>query len=199
MAGPKVLVVDVERDLADLSAERLDEGDQTTVAQSESAAIDPPRAGFDVAIRGWAPDGRLADAQLDRIPTQPVDPRLTTLTAVSPDIEFIGLTVDENVALPVTGPEPHGAIDRPAPHPRSVIQGHEGSPLGMREPIRRSGTIPAGPASNEGYARAVDEIDGPWSEPPNQRPDSAEAEGHVRTAGVSPTDEGARPNAIGNA
>lgn len=199
MAGPAGLVQDVERDVPDLSAERVDEGDQTTDVQVESAAPETLRAGFDIALRCRAPDDRSAVGELDRIPTQPVDRRVSVLTAVLSAIGFIGLSVDDNIARPVTGLEPPGAIDRPARRPRSGIQGHERSPLVLREPNRRPWTNPAGPAGDEKDARPVDEIDGPWSEPPARRRDTHHAAGHDRTIGVSPTDEGARPNAIGNA
>jgi two-component system response regulator AdeR len=104
VSAPQVLVVEDERELADLYADYLSDDYDTTVVYGGAAAIDAIHDGLDVVLL----DRRMPDVSgeevLSAIQGRSFTCRVAMVTALEPDFEVVDMPVDDYVVKPV-GPE----------------------------------------------------------------------------------------------
>lgn len=98
---PTVLVVDDERDLADLYAAWL-EGDYDVVTvYGGAAAIEAVDEGLDVALIDRLMPSVTGDEVLEHIRSEGYDCRVAMVTAVEPDFDIIEMGFDEYIVKPI--------------------------------------------------------------------------------------------------
>jgi DNA-binding response OmpR family regulator len=98
---PTVLVVDDERDLADLYAAWLSERYDVRTAYGGEDAIDVVSEDVDVALIDRLMPRVSGDEVLDHIRSKSYDCRVSMVTAVEPDFDIIELGFDEYIVKPI--------------------------------------------------------------------------------------------------
>jgi DNA-binding response OmpR family regulator len=98
---PTVLVVDDERDLADLYAAWLSERYDVRTAYGGEDAIDVVSEDVDVALIDRLMPRISGDEVLDHIRSKGYDCRVSMVTAVEPDFDIIELGFDEYIVKPI--------------------------------------------------------------------------------------------------
>lgn len=110
--NPGILVVEDERDLADLYAEWLDDIYPTEVAYSGSEALDTIGESTDIVFLDRRMPDLDGDEVLKEIRARDLDTRVAMLTAVIPDFDIIEMGFDEYLTKPVTKADLLETIDR---------------------------------------------------------------------------------------
>jgi len=99
--GTTVLVVDDERDLADLYAAWLGEGYDVRVAYGGERALELIDDTVDVALVDRLMPDRSGDEVVEEIRARGFDCRVAMVTAVEPDFDILDLGFDDYVVKPV--------------------------------------------------------------------------------------------------
>jgi CheY-like chemotaxis protein len=109
-----VLVVDDERDVADVYALRLGDRYETSTAYSGEAALDQLTAesDIDVVLLDRHMPAMSGDHVLAEIKEQSLDCRVVMLTAVNPDFEIIEMPFDDYICKPAQKSDLLGAIEQ---------------------------------------------------------------------------------------
>jgi CheY-like chemotaxis protein len=97
-----VLVVDDERDIADLYSMWLGEEYETTVAYDGSEALEHADEATDVVFLDRQMPGLSGDEVLDRVAERGLDCRVVMVTAVDPDFDIVDMPFDDYLTKPVT-------------------------------------------------------------------------------------------------
>lgn len=97
-----VLVVDDERDIADLYSMWLGEEYETTVAYDGSEALEHADEATDVVFLDRQMPGLSGDEVLDRVAERGLDCRVVMVTAVDPDFDIVDMPFDDYMTKPVS-------------------------------------------------------------------------------------------------
>lgn len=98
---PTVLVVDDERDLADLYSAWLGDRYEVRTAYGGEEAVDAIEEDVDVALIDRLMPRISGDEVLDHIRSEGYDCRISMVTAVEPDFDIIELGFDEYIVKPI--------------------------------------------------------------------------------------------------
>jgi len=96
-----VLVVDDERDVADLYAFRLEEEYTVKTAYGGQAALDSLDEDVDVILLDRRMPGLTGDEVLQRVREGGSDPRVVMVTAIDPDVDIVDMEFDDYLCKPV--------------------------------------------------------------------------------------------------
>lgn len=110
--GPTVLVVDDERELADLYTEWLSDEYSVRTAYAGVEALERLDSTVEVVLLDRRMPELSGDEVLERIRDGDVDPRVIMVTAVDPDVDIIDLPFDDYLVKPVTDEVLHDAVER---------------------------------------------------------------------------------------
>jgi DNA-binding response OmpR family regulator len=97
-----ILVVDDERDIADLYSLWLGEEYETSVAYDGSEALECADESIDVVFLDRQMPGLSGDEVLDRVDERGLDCRIVMVTAVDPDFDIVDMPFDDYLTKPVT-------------------------------------------------------------------------------------------------
>lgn len=111
---PTVLIVDDERDAADVYALRLQEEYDTQVAYSGEAALEAVGADTDVVLLDRRMPEMSGGEVLRTLRRRSFEGSVIMLTAVDPGLEVVDMPFDEYITKPVEKEELVAAIDRQA-------------------------------------------------------------------------------------
>lgn len=109
---PEILVVEDERDLADLYAEWLGDSYPTEIAYSGIEALDAIGESIDIVFLDRRMPDLDGDEVLKEIRTRDLNTRVAMLTAVTPDFDIIEMGFDEYLTKPVTKEDLFETVDR---------------------------------------------------------------------------------------
>lgn len=107
-----VLIVEDERDLADLYASWLNDSYIVSTAYDGDEALDKLDEQIDVVLLDRRMPGTSGDEVLDYIRKHKLDIRVAIVSAVSPDFDVIGMGFDDYLVKPVDNEELHDTIER---------------------------------------------------------------------------------------
>ena len=108
---PVVLVVDDERELADLYAEWLEERWTVKTANDVDEAIERLGSDIDIALVDRRMPERSGDEFLEYVEDTDYDLRVGMVTAVTPDFDIVEMGFDEYVVKPVDREELHELVE----------------------------------------------------------------------------------------
>jgi DNA-binding response OmpR family regulator len=109
--SPVVLVVDDERDLADLFADWLSTAYSVKTAYGGPAALRRLDESVDVVLLDRRMPELSGDEVLGEIRDRGLDCRVAMVTAVDPDVDVVEMGFDDYVTKPVSGEELHEVVD----------------------------------------------------------------------------------------
>lgn len=112
VADTTVLVVDDERQLADLYADFLADRYEVRVACGGEAAIESLTSDLDVVLLDRRMPSVSGNEVLARIEELALDVRIAMVTAINPDFDIIDLGIDDYLVKPVTRDEVRETVDR---------------------------------------------------------------------------------------
>lgn len=107
-----VLVVDDERDSADLHAEYLTDDYTVRTAYSGEEALEMLDADVAVVLLDRRMPGLSGDDVLTKIRDGEFDPRVVLVTAIALEVETLNLSFDDYLVKPVSGDELRDAVAR---------------------------------------------------------------------------------------
>ena len=96
-----VLVVDDERDVADLYAFRLEEHYTVRTAYGGQEALDALDGDVDVILLDRRMPGLTGDEVLQRVRAADADARVVMVTAIDPDVDIVDMDFDDYLCKPV--------------------------------------------------------------------------------------------------
>lgn len=111
-ADPRVLVVDDERDVADVYALRLSDQFETMTAYGGEGALEAVDGDVDVVLLDRHMPEMSGDDVLEEIRACDVDCRVVMLTAVDPDFDIIEMPFDDYLCKPVQKADLVAAIEQ---------------------------------------------------------------------------------------
>jgi DNA-binding response OmpR family regulator len=107
-----VLVVDDERDIADLYTAWLEESYAVRTAYGAQEALDKTDDGLDVVLLDRQMPEMTGDEVLERIRERELDCRVVMVTAVDPDFDIVDMPFDDYLTKPVMLEELRDAVER---------------------------------------------------------------------------------------
>jgi DNA-binding response OmpR family regulator len=107
-----VLVVDDERDIADLYTAWLEESYAVRTAYGAQEALDKTDGGLDVVLLDRQMPEMTGDEVLERIRERELDCRVVMVTAVDPDFDIVDMPFDDYLTKPVMLEELRDAVER---------------------------------------------------------------------------------------
>ncbi|MFC7135094.1 MULTISPECIES: response regulator [Salinibaculum] len=110
--GATVLIVEDERELADLYADYLRDSYDVDVAYSGEEAIEMVTDAYDVVLLDRRMPVVSGNEVLAAIEERDIDCRVAMVTAVNPDFDIIDLGIDDYLVKPVTRQEVRDTVDR---------------------------------------------------------------------------------------
>ncbi|WP_299335636.1 response regulator [Haloplanus sp.] len=110
--SPTILVVDDERDLADLYEVWLSEEYRVRTAYGGEEALDVCDNAVDVVLLDRRMPDLSGDEVLERLRDQGNDCQVVMVTAVDPDFDILGMGFDDYVTKPVDRTELHTLVER---------------------------------------------------------------------------------------
>jgi Response regulators consisting of a CheY-like receiver domain and a winged-helix DNA-binding domain len=99
--NPTVLIVDDERDVADLYAFRLNEQYTVRTAYGGQPALDALDDAVDVILLDRRMPGLTGDEVLQRVRENDYDPRIVMVTAIDPDVDIVDMEFDDYLCKPI--------------------------------------------------------------------------------------------------
>jgi len=112
--GPRVLMVDDEKKVADAYALRLQDVADVTVAYGGEEALTAvdDRPAPDVVLLDRHMPGLSGDEVLDRIRERDVRTRVVMVTAIDPGLDIVDMPFDDYLSKPVERDDLHAAVDQ---------------------------------------------------------------------------------------
>jgi DNA-binding response OmpR family regulator len=107
-----VLVVDDERDIADLYSAWLEESYAVRTAYGAREALDHADEDVDVVLLDRQMPEMTGDEVLDRVRERELDCRVVMVTAVDPDFDIVDMPFDDYLTKPVMLEELRDAVER---------------------------------------------------------------------------------------
>ncbi len=107
-----VLVVDDERDIADLYTAWLEESYAVRTAYGAQEALDKTDGELDVVLLDRQMPEMTGDEVLERIRERELDCRVVMVTAVDPDFDIVDMPFDDYLTKPVMLEELRDAVER---------------------------------------------------------------------------------------
>ncbi|MFC7139519.1 HalX domain-containing protein [Halosimplex aquaticum] len=107
-----VLVVDDERDIADLYSTWLDEEYDVRTAYGAEGALDRADGAVDVVFLDRQMPEMNGDEVLEVLRERELDCRVVMVTAVDPDFDIVDMPFDDYLTKPVMLEDLYGAVDR---------------------------------------------------------------------------------------
>lgn len=111
-SNPNVLIVEDERDLADLYSTYLESEYQVTTAHSGEQALEVLDMDPDVILLDRRMPGMSGDELLDVIQESVEDTRIGMVTAVDPDFDILDMGIDEYLVKPIEEDDLHRIVER---------------------------------------------------------------------------------------
>lgn len=109
---PKVLIVEDDRELADLYAEYLDPNYDVRTAYNGTQALSKLEWRPDVMLLDRRMPGMSGDEVLGEMQERGVDPMVAMVTAVDPDVDIIDSRIDEYLIKPNDQDDLIGAVEK---------------------------------------------------------------------------------------
>lgn len=109
---PKVLIVEDERELADLYAEHLDPHYDVKTANNGTQALGELDWGPDVVLLDRNMPGMSGDEVLVEMQSRGVDPMVAMVTAVDPDVDIIDARIEEYLTKPISRDDLTQAVEK---------------------------------------------------------------------------------------
>ncbi|CQH55056.1 receiver box response regulator [Halobacterium hubeiense] len=109
--SPVVLVVDDERDLADLFTAWLSDDYTVRTAYSGQEALDSLDDAIDVVLLDRRMPDLSGDAVLSEVRERDLDCRVAMVTAVDPDFDIVEMGFDAYLTKPVTNDDLHDVVE----------------------------------------------------------------------------------------
>jgi DNA-binding response OmpR family regulator len=109
---PSILIVDDEREVADVYSLRLESEYDVEVAYGGQEALDRVSEATDVVLLDRRMPDLSGDEVLDRIRERGLDTRVIMLTAVDPDFDILDMPFDDYLCKPVEKADLVGAINQ---------------------------------------------------------------------------------------
>ncbi|WP_435181917.1 HalX domain-containing protein [Halorussus sp. AFM4] len=156
---PTVLVVDDERDVADLYAMWLEGDYRVRSAYEGEEALAVLDDAVDVVLLDRRMPGRSGDEVLARIRERDIDCRVVMVTAVKPDFDILEMGFDDYLVKPVSKDELHEAVERMLTRVDYGTQLQEYFSLVSKRAVLESEKDPESLESNEEYDRLQAEIE----------------------------------------
>jgi len=100
-ADATILVVDDERDVADLYAFRLEEHYTVRTAYGGQEALDTLDSDVDVILLDRRMPGLTGDEVLQRVREADADARVVMVTAIDPDVDIVDMDFDDYLCKPI--------------------------------------------------------------------------------------------------
>jgi DNA-binding response OmpR family regulator len=107
-----VLVVDDERDIADLYTAWLEESYTVRTAYGAAEALDQADEDLDVVLLDRQMPEMTGDEVLERVRERELDCRVVMVTAVDPDFDIVDMPFDDYLTKPVMLEELRDAVER---------------------------------------------------------------------------------------
>lgn len=107
----RIIVVDDERDIADLYTMWLEAEHETTVAYDGTSALDRVDDTTDLVFLDRQMPGVSGDQVLEEIDERGIDCRVVMVTAVDPDFDIVEMPFDDYLTKPVTREELLDTVD----------------------------------------------------------------------------------------
>lgn len=120
-ASPTVLVVDDEREVADIYALRLDDDYETRTAYSGPEALEAIDEGIDIVLLDRRMPEVSGDAVLAEIRDRGYDCRVIMLTAINPGPDIVDMAFDDYLCKPIEKDDLVKAIEQ-----QLLVQRHDG-------------------------------------------------------------------------
>lgn len=109
---PTVLVVEDERDLADMYVEWLDEHYDVRVAYDGESALEELDGDVDIVLLDRLMPGVSGDDVLAEIDERGLDPQVAMITAVEPDFDVLAMGFDDYLVKPVFAEDVRETVER---------------------------------------------------------------------------------------
>ncbi|MFB6161218.1 MAG: HalX domain-containing protein [Haloferacaceae archaeon] len=153
-----VLVVEDERDLADLYTAWLADTWTVRTAHDYATAVDRLDGAVDVALLDRRlPDGS-GDDVLAAIEAREIDCRAAMVTAVEPDFDIVEMGFDDYLVKPVSRDDLHEAVDRLSSLATYDERVREYFALASKKAVLDAEKSPAARETSDEYARLVDDL-----------------------------------------
>ena len=110
-SGDTVLVVDDEKEIADVYAEHLEERYTVRTAYSGDGAIESMSPDIDVVLLDRRMPDKSGGEVIDRIRERGYNCRVVFITAVEPDLDVLSLGFDEYLTKPVLARDLYDVVD----------------------------------------------------------------------------------------
>lgn len=107
-----ILVVDDERDLADMYALQLSEKYDVETAYDGHSALDIIDEDVDVVLLDRRMPELSGDEVLDELEEEPYNPVIAMVTAVDPDLDVASMPIDDYLVKPISKAELLTTVDR---------------------------------------------------------------------------------------
>lgn len=155
--GGTVLVVEDNRELADLMAAWLRDLHVVEVAYSGEDALEILDSTFDVVLLDRRMPGMSGDEVLERIRERELGVAVVVVSAVHPDFDVIGMALDDYVTKPVERDEIRNVVQR------TLTREHDESMIGLYRLVQMKKILDRNMTESElehhdGYRRLVEQI-----------------------------------------
>ncbi|MFB6071097.1 MAG: HalX domain-containing protein [Halanaeroarchaeum sp.] len=156
---PTVLVVEDERDLADLYADWLRDAFDVRTAYTAGDAMDEMDETVDVVLLDRRLPETSGDELLERFREGGYDCSVAMVTAVDPDFDIIELGFDDYVVKPIDREGLHGVVDRLLTRSLYNDEVQRYFSLVSKRSTLEATKTPEALSSNDDYQALLDEID----------------------------------------
>jgi DNA-binding response OmpR family regulator len=158
MTAPVVLVVDDERELADMYSTWLADEYAVRTAYSGQEAIDKFDGDVDVALLDRRIPDMSGDEVLQQIRSTDSDCRVAMIMAVEPDFDVLDMGFDDYLVKPVFEDDLHGVVDRLLQRATYDDQVREYFSLASKKAVLETHKSDAELASNEEYTELTEDL-----------------------------------------
>jgi DNA-binding response OmpR family regulator len=154
-----VLVVDDERDIADLYSAWLEESYTVRTAYGASEALDHADEDVDVVLLDRQMPEMTGDEVLDRVRERGLDCRVVMVTAVDPDFDIVDMPFDDYLTKPVMLEELRDAVERMRTREDYDEQMQDFFALSAKKATLEAQKDPVELRNNEEYERLDERVD----------------------------------------
>jgi two-component system response regulator AdeR len=158
VTAPVVLVVDDERELADMYSTWLADEYDVRTAYSGQEAIDEFDGDVDVALLDRRIPDMSGDEVLQQIRSTDSDCRVAMITAVEPDFDVLDMGFDDYLVKPVFEDDLHDVVDRLLQRATYDDQVREYFSLASKKAVLETHKSDAELASNEEYNELTEDL-----------------------------------------
>lgn len=157
--SPVVLIVEDERNLADLYAKWVRDDYDVRTAYDGETALEELDDAVDVVLLDRRMPGLSGDAVLDRIREGSIDCRVAMVTAVKPDFDILELGFDDYLSKPASKDDLHAVVEELLARASYDQTLQEYYALVAKRATLRSEKRARELANNDRYQRITDQIE----------------------------------------